>query len=162
MQARYLLFEGKKIITMVKILSEAVLDRIINSVIKESFSNKSLKLINSCVDTYSFEKISKEILKLSKRFEIINQLNILSQEDIERVHVVLNECRKICYTINKYLYDSDSMKIKPLVVKLVKNLKLFTDTYWFKYNRDNEEMSRFLLQGRIVYQRAYSFYQNLK
>lgn len=147
---------------MSKILSEAALDRIINSVIKESFSDKSFKLINSSIDTDSFEKFSKEIFKLSKRFEIIIQLNILSQEDIERVHVVLNECRKLCYTINKYLYESDSMKIKPLIVKLVKNLKLFTDTYWFKYERNNEEMSRFLLQGRIVYQLVYSFYQKLK
>lgn len=147
---------------MSKILSEAALDRIINSVIKESFSDKSFKLINSSIDTYSFEKFSKEIFKLSKRFEIIIQLNILSQEDIERIHVVLNECRKLCYTINKYLYESDSMKIKPLIVKLVKNLKLFTDTYWFKYERNNEEMSRFLLQGRTVYQWAYSFYQKLK
>lgn len=147
---------------MVKILSEVALDRIINSVIKESFSDKSFKMNNSCIDAYSFEKFSKNFLKLSKRVEIISQLNILSQEDIERVYVVLDECRKICYAINKYLYDSDSMKIKPLVVKLVKNLKLFTDTYWFKYERDNEEMSRFLLQGRNVYQWAYSFYQKLK
>lgn len=147
---------------MVKILSEVALDRIINSVIKESFSDKSFKINNSCIDAYSFEKISKEIFKLSKRFEIINQLSILSQEDIERVYIVLDECRKLCYAINKHLYNSDSMKIKPLIVKLVKNLKLFTDTYWLKYERDNEEMPRFLLQGRIVYQWAYSFYQELK
>lgn len=146
-----------------RVICEDNLSRIITNVLKEEFGDYySFRKDNSCIDSYQIGKMSKEILKLSKRLSVINYLGILSQEDMDRISLVLDECKKICYTINEHMYDLDSMRIKSLVIRLVKNLKLFTDVSWFKYGRNNEEFSRFLLQGRIVYEHAYWLYKELK
>lgn len=145
-----------------RVLYEDILSRIITKVIKGEFRDKSFSGNVSCIDSYQIDKMSKAILKLSKRLSVINYLGILSQEDMDRISTVLDECKKICYTINKHMYDSNNTKVKSLVISLVKNLKLFTDVYWAKYERDNEEFSRFLLEGRITYQGAYGLYKHFK
>jgi hypothetical protein len=145
-----------------RVLCKDNLSRIITHVLKEEFGDYSFRKANSCIDSYQFGKLSKDILQLSKRLSVINYLGILSQKDMDRISMVLDDCKKICHTINKRMYDLDSMRIKSLVIRLVKNLKLFTDASWFKYSSDNEEFSRFLLQGRIVYEHAYWLYKELK
>lgn len=88
-----------------RVICEDNLSRIITNVLKEEFGDYySFKKDNSCIDSYQIGKMSKEILKLSKGLSVINYLGILSQKDMGRISLVLDECKKIYHTINEQMF----------------------------------------------------------